>query len=276
MIAQRTMAKGLSAWCLTMTLVAFLLAGLAGSSVLATDDTNTLTLRVGTYNVGHFNQGKLGGYQGTDVREALQRWQKWTRDQKFDIFLIQEWNRFFDKDGKISAADEILKPLYSSITFGQENTYIYNGVATNFKTSNFRQVPLTHKSYYITQVDWEWNGKTIVLMSVHVPWQKDSHASSITALIEELKKHEYFICAGDLNAPDADVLKIRDAGFRVANGGDEGWHCTSAKRFGTSEPNQNIDNIVTSSNITIRKVEAPHPGLNDEDHFPLTAELVIK
>jgi len=37
----------------------------------------------------------------------------------------------------------------------------------------------------------------------------------------------------------------------------------------------NIDNIVTSENIKIMKVEAPNTGLNDLDHLPVIAEIII-
>lgn len=245
-------------------------------AVVAAEAAPPLVIRVGTYNVGHFNQGKLGGYQGPDPREAMLRWRHWIQQQAFDLFFIQEWNRHFDKDGTLDATEELLRPLFSDIVFGQENRYIYNGIATDFKLSNPRQVPLTHKEYYLTQADWRLGDVTITLMSVHVPWQQCCHESSIDALIAELRRHKYFICSGDLNAPDRNVLKIKAAGIQVANGGDEGWFCTAAARCATAKTDVHIDNILTSTNIVIRKVSAPHIGLSEQDHLPLLAELVIQ
>lgn len=261
---------------ISLAFAAGLIALLCPRTQAAEAPTLPLTLRVGTYNVGHFNQGKLGGYQGADPQAAMQRWRQWIKNQSFDIFFIEEWNRYFDKDGAMDATGELLRPIFSSVFFGKENRYIYNGIATNFKLTGVRQVPLTHKEYYITQADWRVEDITITLMSVHVPWQECCHESSIDALIAELKRHKYFICAGDLNAPDHNVLKIRAAGIHVANGGDEGWFCTAAARCATTKTNVNIDNILTSSNITIRKVSAPNTGLNDQDHLPLLAEVVIQ
>jgi len=37
-----------------------------------------------------------------------------------------------------------------------------------------------------------------------------------------------------------------------------------------------IDNIITSTNITIRYVSAPTTGLNDLDHLPVLAEVLIQ
>ncbi len=235
-----------------------------------------LAIRVGTYNVGHFNQGSLGGYQESDPQTAAERWRQWIQRQSFDVFFVQEWNQYFDKDGVIQAAQTLLRPIHDHLVFGQMNTWIYNGIAARHPLSNPRQVPLTHAEYYAILADWQVEDVTITLMSVHVPWQSCCHESSIDALIAELKKHEYVICGGDLNAPDRNILKIKAAGFNVANGGDEGWFCTAAARCGTATADVNIDNLVTSTNITIRNVSAALTGLGDRDHLPLRADLVIQ
>ena len=72
------------------------------------DNGSPIKLRVGTYNVGYFNQGKLGGYQGEDVSEELQRWHKWISEQSMDIFSLVEWNSAFDKDGKIPVIADLI------------------------------------------------------------------------------------------------------------------------------------------------------------------------
>jgi endonuclease/exonuclease/phosphatase family metal-dependent hydrolase len=264
-------------WTLIMVagLLGGVFSGLAATITNLVPRSQPLKIRIGTFNVGHFNQGKLGGYQEADFPAALVRWRNWIQQQAFDIFFINEWNFHFDKDKTLNATDELLKPFYDRIIFGQENTWIYNGIATNFEITNRRQVQLTHKEYYAVVADWRVRGITITLMSVHVPWQKNFHESSIDALIAEMKRHEYLICCGDLNAPDRNVLKIKNAGFKVANGGDEGWFCTAAKRCAETTVDVHIDNIITSPNLTIRRVSAPHTGLNDQDHLPLLAEVEI-
>lgn len=251
---------------------------LSGSVGLAAPATNTLplTLRIGTFNVGHFNQGKLGGYQEGDVAAALERWRSWIKAQSFDVFFINEWNLNFDKDGTLNATEHLLQPFYDHIVFGKRNTWIYNGMASNFPISKAGEVPLTHQEYYAVRAEWPVGGVTVTLMSVHVPWQKDAHDSSIDALITEMKRHKYLICAGDLNAPDRNVLKIKAAGFKVANGGDEGWFCTAASKCGSQTNNVHIDNIITSPNLTIKRVSAPRTGLNDLDHLPLRAEVTLE
>lgn len=246
-------------------------------SRLSAQTTNALPLkiRVGTYNVGHFNQGKLGGYQQSDAKEAAERWRAWIKQQSLDVFFVNEWDVHFDKAGTMNATEVLLKPTYHNVLFGKKNKWIYNGIATNFKLSNLRQVELTHKDYYATLADWHLANTVITLMSVHIPWQQCCNESSIDALIEELKKHKYLICAGDLNAPDRNVLKIKGVGFNVANGGDEGWFCTAAVRCSTTTNDVHIDNIITTRNIKISRVAAPNTGLNDLDHLPIMADVAI-
>ncbi len=242
-----------------------------------TADGLPLKLRVGTYNVGHFNQGKLGGYQGEDVQEEMERWRTWIGQQSMDIFLVTEWNDGFDKDSTLNATESLLKPFYNNIRFGKANTWIYNGIATNFELKNLRQVDLTHKEYYAIVGDLQIGEKTITLMSVHIPWQECCHESSVDALIAEMQKYEYLICGGDMNSRNENQRKFYDAGFNIANGGYEGWFCTAAKRCDEADKfeTRNIDNIITTKNIKIMNVSAPHTGLSAEDHWPVLTDVVI-
>ena len=246
-----------------------------------TADMLPLKLRVGTYNVGHFNQGKLGGFQveGRQAQVELNNWKRWIGQQSLDIFVVNEWNQYFDKDSVFHAADELLKPYYSQVYFGKENRWIYNGIATNYVLQNIRQEKWDG-DYYAVLGDLIVGQKKVTIISTHIPWQKEWHQQSLEALITHLKQYEYFICMGDMNAVDAAQQKFVEAGFNMANGGAMGWFTTSggavraAGRDG-GMADTSIDNIVTSSNIKIFNVSAPTTGLNDRDHLPLLAELVI-
>src|SRR5690606_7098331 len=172
----------------------------------------------------------------------------------------------------------LLKPLYNNIYFGKETRWIYNGIATNFKLTNLRQVDWAG-DYYALLGDLIIGEKTITIVSTHIPWQKEWHNSSLDSLIAELKKYEYFICLGDINANDENQLRFVKEGFNMANGGHMGWFSTAAsanliagRRGGA---NTNIDNIITSNNIKIMNVSAPLTRVNDLDHLPVLADVVI-
>lgn len=238
-------------------------------------------LKVGIFNLGHFNQGRVGGFQGSGkiMQAELFRWKSWIGQQGLDIFAVNEWSRYFDKDSLVNAEEELLKPFYTKTYFGTEHRWIYNGLATNYSLQNIRQENFDG-DYYALLGDLRIGDKVITIISCHIPWQKDWHDRSLDSLVNLLKKHKHFICMGDMNAADASQLKFTAAGFNMANGGHLGWFATAAGT-NTAEgrtgavPNRSIDNIVCSSNIKIMNVSAPLTYLNDLDHLPVLADLTV-
>ncbi len=239
-----------------------------------------LKLKVGTYNVGHFNQGRLGGFQGSEKmsKAELSNWKRWIGKQSLDLFVVNEWNKFFDKDSVYNAQKELLDPYYSHVYFGQQNRWIYNGIATNFKLTNLHQVEWAGE-YYALIGELKVGDQVIHIISTHIPWQKQWHDKALKDLIHLLGDYEYFICMGDMNAWDKGQKLFLKAGFNMANGGNMGWFPTAG---GTSAAagykgmhNVNIDNIITSKNIKIMDVHAPKTSLNDLDHLPIIADVII-
>ncbi len=82
-----------------------------------------------------------------------------------------------------------------------------------------------------------------------------------------------------MNAHDENQQLFVKAGFNMANGGDMGWFATASASSSASgyvgKSDVNIDNIITSSNIRIMNVRAPKTGLNDLDHLPVLADLIV-
>lgn len=209
---------------------AVLFALLFSTSCVYSQSINKLPLKltVGTYNVGHFNQGRLGGFQGTGkmAKAELNNWKRWIGQQGLDILGLNEWNIFFDKDSTYNATNQLLTPYYSHIYFGKKTRWIYNGIATNLKLQNIKQENFGG-DYYAIIGEWKINDEIIHIISVHLPWQKQWHSESLKSLIELLKKYDYFICMGDMNAFDDDQLLFVKNGFNMANGGNMGWFSTA-------------------------------------------------
>lgn len=247
-------------------------------------------LRVVSYNVGHFNQGWAGGFRfmgapeygkeqrKISVRKAMLPWKYWIGEQSADIICVQEWNSYFDADSFFNAEKEILKSFYNNVYFGKEHRWIHNGIATNYQLSNLR-TKYSFGDYYSLIGDLVIGGKKITIISTHIPWQKEHHLPALDSLINDLKQFEYFICFGDMNAKDNEQVRFLEAGFNMANGGAQGWFSTTAGNNTLAGrkggPDMNIDNIITSSNIKIFNVSAPYTGLNDADHLPIIADVVI-
>lgn len=249
-----------------------------------------LKLRVASYNVGHFNQGLAGGFRfmgdsGAKKEERTRMakrqsaaWRQWISEQSLDIIGFQEWNNHFDVDSAFNAQEELLKPFYNNIYLGNEHKWIFNGIATNYSLTNLR-FKYTHGDYYALIGDLNIGNRVITIISTHIPWQKDWHVPALNAFIEDLKQYEHFICFGDMNSTDAEQMLFREAGFNMANGGHQGWFGTASGELISEgrqgKADQNIDNIVTSKNIKIMNVSAPRTGLNDFDHLPLIADIII-
>lgn len=248
-----------------------------------------IKFRIGTYNVGHFNQGMKGGlelkggaaneeFKKNNARMEMLGWRKWIAGQSLDFFILNEWNRYFDTDSIFKAEDELLKPFYNHIYWGDEHTWIFNGIATNYPLTNIRQ-KYWAGDYYALLADLKLGKKTVTIISTHLPWQKEWHARAVDSLIAEMKKYKYLICMGDMNATDAEQLRFQEEGFNIANGGAQGWFPTgrsSLTLHGLSDsPDRHLDNIITSGNIKIMNISAPFTGLNDFDHLPVLADIII-
>lgn len=271
----------------------FIILSLLSCSLFADAQTTgmfPLKLRVASYNVGHFNQGLSGGFRfmgepGAQKAEKtgmakrqLSAWRQWLSEQSLDIIGVQEWNKHFDVDSAFNAQEELLKPFYNNVYFGNEHKWIYNGIATNYKLTNLR-FKYTHGDYYALIGDLKIGNKTITVISTHIPWQKDWHVPALNAFVEDLNQYEYFICFGDMNSSDAEQMHFREAGFNMANGGHQGWFGTASGALiaegRQGKADKNIDNIVTSKNIKIMNVSAPRTGVNDFDHLPVIADIII-
>lgn len=244
------------------------------SVLYAQNDVFPLKLRVATYNIGHFNQGELGGYQNQNPVAHVKRWQQWISEQSVDIFAFQEWNRMFDKEAKLNAQKELLQPFYNNVYCGIENKWIFNILATNYKLTNIREKKWLG-DYYAIIGDMHIGGKVITIMSTHIPWQKEWHEEALNMLMQELKKYPYFICMGDINALNVEQLRFQEEGFNIANGGHQGWFSTGTTGRIMGKLDTNIDNIITSKNIKIFNVSSPETGLNDQDHLPVIVDVVI-
>lgn len=234
-----------------------------------------IRLKVGTYNIGHFNQGSTGGFQGRHFHAEAQKWRTWVGEQSLDILAVQEWNKGFEKDSTLNAEEFILKPYYNHRYFGKQNTWIFNGLASHYKLTNIRQKDWFGE-YYALIGDLVIDGTTVTVISTHMPWQAQWHKPSLELLIKELKNYPYFICLGDINALDEEQLQFMSEGFNIANGGHQGWFLTAPSgKLNGKKDGLHIDNIITSRNIKIMNVSAPFTGLNDQDHLPVIADLII-
>ena len=272
-------------YLLSMLLCGTMLCGTTACSKDGVDETaqekpatTSKYVKIGVWNVGHFNTGALGGYQGDDVDEALNRWKLWLTLQHFDIFGINEWNPTFDKDGKYDATAELLRPLYKNMYFGRYNLsyqWVYNGVATNYELdyANAYTINFAHPQYDCIVIDAKIQDKTVTLIIGHIPWQNDpgsySHDNSLPILKAEMKKHERFIYMSDMNATKEEQLSFAAEGYHIANGANGVWYPTIVTSTTA------LDQIITSPNIRIMESSSLLTGLQNGDHRPVMAVIQL-
>ena len=237
-------------------------------------DVEVSHLSVGTWNVGHFNSGSLGGYQKDDYAEAVIRWRDFVGSHKPDILNVEEWNVTFDKGGQLNALNEIIRPWYNNIYMEQprQNAWILNGIFTNYPVDpfSFRYFNLSQSAYYGLAMTVIIDGHELDVLCGHIPWDSEYHANGLQALKSELRKHKTFIFLGDTNSTEEEQLLFQnEEGYHLANPVDGQWLVTTGA--GSS-----IDNVITSSNITISQVSVAPSGLYEGDHFPLFCNLEIQ
>jgi endonuclease/exonuclease/phosphatase family metal-dependent hydrolase len=145
--------------------------------------------------------------------------------------------------------------------------------------------------YYISEYI-TINGKVVYLINVHLtPGTSAEHAQKrigeANDILDILADKEYFIMFGDFNPEPGEedsLFKIfSDAGYNLANCGWFGKYytwSTTRSDLDTDDPPQGtvyyIDNIITSSNITIENVERLTVFSKlSSDHIPIKARLRI-
>lgn len=250
--------------------------------------TQPILLRVASYNVGHFADGKA--YNPTYAEEELQDFRNVLAELKADVLLISENDLYFDSGNTM----EIYNVLYR--LFGYYNThtkyeYNCNAICADYELKNVGAKAFTTKQQYryFYYADIVINGKFIHLVVTQLDfYDVDKRKAQIEELIAHANQYEYCIIGGDMNPsvsvngayPDGYVGNEQysidygmwlDAGYNIANGDYFGvMNTLKEKENDVAFP---WDNIITSSNIQIKGVEVVKSEMSD--HYPIVADLII-
>lgn len=254
------------------------------------------TIKVMDYNVGQWYDGTHTRVPSAKDAEyyALQNGMIGSIDP--DILVMEEYLTQFSDTGR--SALTMLQQYFpyiheenavSSVSSGAGRCIASKYPITNYVTHQYTQIgsPRYYDSCTIT-VD----NIPITVVVTHLNYNASSDTSRINQL-NELKtfcqSQERFIACGDLNTLDckntsgADyqsmIVPLLNAGFHLANCSDFGFLVTYS-----DEPIATwtgcLDNIITSSNITITDAYVDTAKLTDgltekADHMPLIAELQL-
>lgn len=257
-------------------------------SVTVDGRNNADFLNVMTYNIGHFGYGTGTGIPDNLYDEKLINYRRFFAEQNCDIVGLQEFDTYIDQSLTKRSNDELFNKLYPY--------YWDTGSWESLKSKlplNWRNTKQLSTGRYYVDAYTTINGKVVYLINVHLTVGNSEEAAQTRAdeareIIGLLADKERFVIFGDFNPEPGEedsLFKIfSDAGYNLANCGWFGKFITwSSNRadLDTDDPPTGdrlyyIDNIITSSNITIENVERLTVFSKlSSDHIPIKARLKI-
>lgn len=260
--------------------------GMSGDKVFP----ESIRLKVMTYNVGGWYDGS-----GTNVPSdkdavyyALQNGM--IESNNPDILCLQEYWNTFSKAGRTALS--LLQQYFPYIQAQNGNSqYFGRCVCSKYPISNYTVRTYANDSNrYYDSCTITVNGVSITVTNTHTAVEsQDKRDPEVAQLVAYLQTQPMFIAFGDYNTAittddktaEAWIKNIKpylDAGFHVANCDDEFYYTSSA--YPDTDWNGCLDNIITSSNITILSAEVDetkrHDSLSERiDHMPFIANLII-
>lgn len=246
-----------------------------------------ITIKVMSYNVG-------GWYTGSGSNVPIDKYDQYLAlqtgmitDNDPAILLVQEYLANFSTG---HSALTILQDMFPYVHTQTSGTYFGRAICSKYPISDYTIHTYTNNSSrYYDSCTITIDGRPVTFVNTHLDTDNTKRFDQITQLITYLESLSIFIAGGDFNMLDCKTITgedyieiiepILDAGFHSANCTDFGFLETySDQPDGTWTGC--LDNIITSSNITINTASVDTTKLTDGladkvDHMPLIATLTI-
>ena len=249
------------------------------------------TLKVMQYNCGQWYIGDHDNVPANKDEEYYELQSGIIQRNDADILFIEEYTAQFSKTGRTAASFLAPDyPYYHEQTDGTTTTVVQRAIYSKYPISNYQTHIFSEYSYYYDTCNVTIDDLTILLVVAHLHWNNINYrASEAQAILSAVANAPYFIIGGDFNLEDFSstsgqdytrVIKpFVDAGYNIANGGRFGFIPTFTSNS-TMTDTENLDEVITSSNIEIINAYTDNTKANDSivekiDHLPLIAELEI-
>lgn len=256
---------------------------------------NGKLLKVMTYNVGGWYIGSGANVPTTYDSQYYALQNAIIGGQNADILCIEEyWNNFSSN----RTARSLLEQYYPYIEARNGNTtYFGRAICSKYPITSYTQHLFTGeaKRYYDTATI-NVDGTSVSVLVTHLGLTTEERVTQAAELRTYIETLDNVILCGDFNTAyamgtsgeDSEEyttvwLPFINAGYHLANCSDEnGFHGTYWK-YGQSKW-LNLDNIVTSANISILSVSTDQTKVTNpvsadpnwiRDHIPLVAEIAV-
>lgn len=248
-------------------------------------------IKVMQYNVGQWYIGSHDNVPSAKDADYYALQNSIITSNDADILLLEEYTAQFSKAGRTSLS--MLQgsyPYYHEQTDGTTTTVVQRAIFSKFPISNYVTHKFSDSNYYYDSCTVTINGIAITLVVTHLHWSNLTYRKNeAQTILTDVSNDTRFIIGGDFNTVEAqdtsgqdyiDVVKpFIDAGYNVANFGDFGIIPTYSGGT-TMTDTTNLDNIITSANISILNAYTDTTKATDNiveviDHLPLIAELQI-
>lgn len=245
--------------------------------------TNPNSVRIATWNIGHFAMGEKANSTIEDGRVAM-------KSADFldyinnavgaDIMFLNEYSRKFTKNNYY--AKNTIFTSYSTVYEGPQLNYSCNAVYSKVsisqpqkhefecnKTAPFISPYVEAEDYYFVTTDLVINGKTVKLVSVHLAFDDYGSTNVVINQLNELiaycAQYEHVVLMGDWNVgsfSEFDVLV--EAGYTLAN---------TDKSMPTYTSGSSLDNIIYKG-VTVTDFSLG--GTNLSDHYALYCTITVE
>lgn len=230
------------------------------------------SIKVCTFNVGKWYNGSTR-VPTELLAERKAAWLRFLGKENIDLIGAQEVYQYFDIDQNLEAFDFVLNN-----NFLAEYAPVW-GSTDDHGNAIITKRPMIYRGYYsyglntgaLTGIVF-CGGKAIPFIDVHMAINNDRRASDMMKLVEWLSGVEYGIIFGDFNIVDVAEYDVF-AGYNMANCGVFGEIVTYPESEDASHGC--IDNIITTTNITIEYAYTVDSSPTINDHKPLIARLLV-
>lgn len=240
------------------------------------------TLKVMSYNLGHYAYGTGMGLPSNIYDEKLTNYRRFFGKELPDVCGFQEYDSRMDEENTVYSRDVLWDYFYKNSYYSGTQEAIYSNLDLSFGA--YKELS-TGRPYV------EMYGNGIYLISVHLSVGANNASARLAEareIVNIASQYERFIIFGDFNpepGEEGTLFKVfTDAGMNIANCGFFGkfytWTSNRADFDDYDHPTGTlwyIDNVITSDNIKITGVR-PVPeafSLLASDHIPIVAELEL-